>query len=492
MTGLYYIMAPCPATAALSFFVNSKILRETKSRRRRLMAIYNRLLVNKNPFFDGQPLLRYPLILPSVEIKRLMLRNLKTKGFYLDDNWYDDCVYPARFSGLSSYEIGSCTTKEEITKRIVNLPLHRGMTITRAQTLAEEVNLYRTLHFKQKFDSQTWQKACQEFDSLECNLLTSWEEGEAYKSLGQKIWRIVVEHDGRVVALAMAVLISARRGRFLKVAGGPLFKTKDVHLQRLLVGKLKTIALKEKCVFIRLQAYLPDRVENYRFMRNLGVRVSPSNLNAPNTLKIDLMQPLSKILSSKYYKNTRNYINQAKRNKLRITEDANPKALRRFLDLLQQTQQAQNFIANSSALIEAQFKAYRKSNKLHLYQVFDAADSQSPDKILASAFVIYNGSEAVYLYGASSENGQRLKAPYFLQWRIIADAHARGLKTYNLWGVAPAKAGSQHRFAGVTRFKKNFASDRYDYLPAHDLILNSLRYWPVYLLEMYERKKRRI
>ena len=73
----------------------------------------------------------------------------------------------------------------------------------------------------------------------------------------------------------------------------------------------------------------------------------------------------------------------------------------------------------------------------------------------------------------------------------MTDARQRGLTTYDLWGVAPPGA-DRHRFANLTKFKSNFGGERRDYLRAYDLVLSRLRYLPLYLLETYETKKRRL
>ena len=469
-----------------------KDIETDQKRRRQLSAIYAEKLLNRSPLVTNQPLLRYPILLSSKNVRTMMLKHLARHKIYLNDTWYDGSVYPLKFSKLSSYQEGSCEQKEKVTRRVANLPLHRNMTVATTRHLAKIAGLYDSLHFKTKFDFKAWLDAWQKFNPINSNLLTSWEEAEAYRLDEQKVWRLGVYKNGQPIALMIAVLIEARRGRFLKVAGGPLFKTQDIEQQKLTIEKLKAIALKEKCSFVRMQPYLLDTPENRHFMKALKLKVSPVNLNAPNTLKVDLLQPSEKILGSKHYKNTRYYINLAKRFNLRVERDDTPEALEEFLKLLKRTQQNQGFLSNSFSFIRSQLKAYAKLKKIHLYRVLNAADADNPNEILAGAVIIDSGGEAAYLYGASSVDGQKLKAPYILQWQIILDAQARGLKTYNLWGIAPQDAKTNHRFIGLTRFKKNFSSKRYEFLPSYDLILNKWRYLPVYLLDTYETKRRHL
>ena len=258
-----------------------------------------------------------------------------------------------------------------------------------------------------------------------------------------------------------------------------------------MVGQLVDIARRHKCVFIRLQPCLADTDENRRLLGDLGLRLAPANLGAPNTMKVDIDRPMEVVLGSKHYSSTRNNINKASRLGVKIVKDNSPEALEKFLQLLDLTQATQDFIANSSDFIQAQFKAYASTGKAHLYLALDTEDAPQPAGALAGALIIDDDIEAAYLYGASSRRAQKMKAVYLLQRQIMTDAQQRGLRMYDLWGIAPPGA-DKHRFANLTKFKSNFGGARCDYLPAHDFVLNRLLYLPVYLLDTYETKKRRL
>jgi lipid II:glycine glycyltransferase (peptidoglycan interpeptide bridge formation enzyme) len=67
----------------------------------------------------------------------------------------------------------------------------------------------------------------------------------------------------------------------------------------------------------------------------------------------------------------------------------------------------------------------------------------------------FRGGEAVYLYGASSNNKRNLMAPYLLQWTAMKDAGASGCTRYDLFGIPPNDDPS-HPMAGLYRFKTGF------------------------------------
>ncbi|MDR1466701.1 MAG: peptidoglycan bridge formation glycyltransferase FemA/FemB family protein [Treponema sp.] len=74
---------------------------------------------------------------------------------------------------------------------------------------------------------------------------------------------------------------------------------------------------------------------------------------------------------------------------------------------------------------------------------------------LAGAVVLFRGKEAVYLYGASSDNKRNLMAPYLVQWKAIIDAKAKGCTVYDFFGIPPSE-DSTHPMAGLYRFKTGF------------------------------------
>ncbi|MDR0638672.1 MAG: peptidoglycan bridge formation glycyltransferase FemA/FemB family protein [Spirochaetaceae bacterium] len=74
---------------------------------------------------------------------------------------------------------------------------------------------------------------------------------------------------------------------------------------------------------------------------------------------------------------------------------------------------------------------------------------------VAGIVTLFRGKEAVYLYGASSNEHRNLMAPYALQWRAMRDAKAAGCAYYDLFGIPP-NADLSHPMAGLYLFKTGF------------------------------------
>lgn len=76
-------------------------------------------------------------------------------------------------------------------------------------------------------------------------------------------------------------------------------------------------------------------------------------------------------------------------------------------------------------------------------------------KALAAIVTAFRGGRAVYLYGASSDEGRNLMPAYALQWAAMRAAKAAGCVEYDLFGIPPAEDPS-HPMAGLYRFKTGF------------------------------------
>lgn len=102
--------------------------------------------------------------------------------------------------------------------------------------------------------------------------------------------------------------------------------------------------------------------------------------------------------------------------------------------------------------------------------------SAPTDTIIAAGLVFDDATARYNLQGAQSDLGRRLHATGILTVQLILDAYAKGLKTFDFWGIAPDDAPADHPWAGFTAFKKTFAGREVKYHGTYDLVLNSVKY----------------
>ena len=94
----------------------------------------------------------------------------------------------------------------------------------------------------------------------------------------------------------------------------------------------------------------------------------------------------------------------------------------------------------------------------------------------------YNEAEGKGLFGLSGK----------LTIQLILDAKAKGLKSFDFWGIAPEGAPSTHPWAGFTNFKKTFSGTEVDYAGTYDIILNPAKYRLYQFTRKLNRIRRRI
>lgn len=123
--------------------------------------------------------------------------------------------------------------------------------------------------------------------------------------------------------------------------------------------------------------------------------------------------------------------------------------LPKFHALLQQTEQRDGFrLGRSLEYFERQHRMLNEEEqgRMRLYL------ARHHGEVLAAHTLITLGRRAWYLTGASADHRREVRPSNALQWRMIRDAHARGVTTYDMRGV-PDTLDPQVRAFGLMRWK---------------------------------------
>ncbi len=81
--------------------------------------------------------------------------------------------------------------------------------------------------------------------------------------------------------------------------------------------------------------------------------------------------------------------------------------------------------------------------------------AEQEGQLLAGIFVGYMARQAIYLYGASSNEHRNLMPNYLLQWEAIRRAKTHRATCYDFWGI-PDTDDADEAMAGVYRFKSGW------------------------------------
>lgn len=118
-------------------------------------------------------------------------------------------------------------------------------------------------------------------------------------------------------------------------------------------------------------------------------------------------------------------------------------------DALAYLDQKISLLNPSSKQYEQQLQKLEKQKTLVRETLADETAETVP---LACALIIYNPSEATYLFGGSYTKYQKFSAAFLIQYHAMKRALEKGITLYNFLGIQGIFDGSD----GVLRFKQNF------------------------------------
>lgn len=331
-------------------------------------------------------------------------------------------------------------------------------------------------------DKQQWDDFVTSHE--EANFLHSWQWGEFHLSRGKTVVRRGVFDGDKLIGVYEGEVETARRGRHIAVAGGPIVDWTDKPVVEALVADMREQGRKYHCAFVRVRPQLEKTDESMRLFRELGLHAAPMYLSVELAGVLDLEKSEDELLKNMRQR-LRRALRKAEKNGITIEKSTDPARMKEFYDIQLQTAGRHHFIAFSEDFLTKQFAAFAEDNSAVLYT------ARYNGEVLAQNFMIFYGNEASYHYGVSTELGTKLSGAPLLHMQAMRDARERGIKRYNFWGIVD-EDDTKHRFYGVSVFKRGFGVDELRYVPAHDLILNPAKYAIDWTVETIRRKARKV
>ncbi len=318
----------------------------------------------------------------------------------------------------------------------------------------------------------------------EANFLQSWNWGEFHKALNHKIGRTGFYKNEKLIGIMLSIVENAKRGKYLIVPAGPLIDWNDKNIVKVFVEEIKIIAKENNCVFVRVRPQLKSDESSKKIFKDLGFIKAPMHLHAELTSQLDITKREEELLTQ-MRKTTRYEVKKAMKENIKITVSSDEKNIKKFHDVQIETSIRQKFVPFSYKFLFEQFRVFAANGNALLYK------AEFENKLLAQAFVIFYGQEAVYHYGGSTDEGRKYPGAYLIQWEAIKEAKKRGMIRYNFWGVAPENKPN-HRFFGLSLFKRGFGGIDVEYLHAQDLVINKPKYLLNYVIETLRNRFRNL
>ena len=308
-----------------------------------------------------------------------------------------------------------------------------------------------------------WEKIVNEISPIA--LFQRFDWAEVQKMCGVKVFRFGYYEGNTLFGIACAVVVRAKRGNFLHVRHGPILINWNAKEFKEIFSHLKEIARKNNCVCIRMSPCVENN-ERYQtiFAHEGGKLAAIHAMDAEHSWVLDITIPEEQILAN-MRKTTRYEIRRATKLGVSIEKTTDSKSLGIFFDLYNTTAIRHRFVEHTS--IKEEFNVFAANgNALHII-------GRVNGKAIASAIILFAGSEAIYHHGASEQSS--IPASYLVQWEALLEAKKRGMRYYNFWGIAPTE-DHPHPWYGLTQFKKGFGGQVRSLIHAYDFPL-SLKYW---------------
>ena len=280
---------------------------------------------------------------------------------------------------------------------------------------------------------------------------------------GQKnLSHLVLKREGQVVAMAQLRIIRPARMRcgIAYLRWGPLCQVKGEQLDPVVVARMAS-ALREEYarkrgLFLRI---LPHAFVGTPRAAALEAafagydRESFGPTDSYRTFALDL-EPSLEVLRKNLDQKWRNCLNRAEKNGLTMVQGSGPEEFQQFIRIYDEMWARKQF-EESSDVREFQ-QLQEKLPQRHRMKVLLCKHEGVPAAGLVATAM---GNSAIYLLGATSDIGMKLKGSYLLHWTLIKDLKEHGIRYYNLGGINPEKN------PGVYHFKAGFSGQDVLYMP---------------------------
>ncbi|HEY6287140.1 MAG TPA: peptidoglycan bridge formation glycyltransferase FemA/FemB family protein [Ktedonobacteraceae bacterium] len=311
------------------------------------------------------------------------------------------------------------------------------------------------------------------------HLLQSWGWGELKASAGWHPLRLALWDTQREQIVAAAQVLRRTPlhlplalGHLAYIPRGPVFdwSNHDVsYLVQTFFSQLHVNLIKQAT--FALQAEFACEVESQEstmLIRDLDAmhfqRVQA--IQPGRTILLDLTPDEDTLLANMKEK-WRYNIRLAGRKGVQIRVAETVEDVQNWFSLLQATSTRDGFGIHTLEyyLRGWQIFAPRKQARLFL--------AQHNGQLLAGIFVGLMAKQAVYLYGASSNEQRQLMPNYLLQWEAIRWAKQAGAATYDFWGI-PETDEQSEAMAGVYRFKSGWGGRIVRFLGNYECLYHPL------------------
>jgi lipid II:glycine glycyltransferase (peptidoglycan interpeptide bridge formation enzyme) len=292
-----------------------------------------------------------------------------------------------------------------------------------------------------------WDQVCSLFS--DATIYQTWAYG-AVRWGTNNLQHVIVKEDESIIAAAQVIekrIFNLNYG-IAYLPWGPMFRLKNGNNE--LHGYLAILNFIKENYIIRHKMFLiinPNiwhmADSDNKAIINAGFIKLPEKAEY-RTIVLDLKRSIEE-LRKNFKQKWRNCLNQSHKNGLDVSCDSSDESFKEFLYLQEEMRQRKGF---KPAVDYNEFlEINRLSNQDFKFKIFLCKHNNQVNSALVLSII---GDTAIYLLGASNQDGRRLKSAYFLQWTAMNYIKNAGIGFYDLGGVDKLNNKSVYDFkAGI-------------------------------------------
>jgi len=302
------------------------------------------------------------------------------------------------------------------------------------------------------------------------HLLQSWGWGELKATVGWHPLRFALWDSEREQILAAAQVLRRAfphlplwTGHFAYIPKGPVMDWSQPLLSEALFSQLHMQLRRWGALTLCVELPQSDGTAAGETVKEQLVSLGfhPARAIQPlRTILLDLV-PGEEILLARMKEKWRYNVRLASRKGVIVRTAQSPQDVQAWYRLLQTTSTRDKFgIHSLDYYLQAwHILALRNQARLLL--------AEHDGHLLAGIFIGLLAKQAIYLYGASSNEQRHLMPNYLLQWEAIRWARQQGAALYDFWGI-PATDDQDEAMAGVYRFKRGWGGEVVHFIGSYE------------------------
>lgn len=258
-------------------------------------------------------------------------------------------------------------------------------------------------------------------------------------------------------------------GKYLYVPRGPVVSPES--LERLSRQELLDFATTKKYIFLRIEPQSESLCTQLEKTFGRSFRKASHDIQPREILMVDITKD-AEILLAEMKSKTRYNIRLAEKHGIDVTETRDEQDRQSFFELLAKTAARKDIHFHPQTY-------YQKFLDYFDRETCELLVAKKGNEVLAGVLILYYTDTAYYLHGGSNDSGRKYMAPHLLQWEALKRAKLRGMKQYDLGGVAvQSSAPAGKDWEGITRFKQGFApaTETLLFPGAYDIVIDSKRF----------------